>query len=92
MSKKRSLLLIIASGILSVLCSMAFVSYGAAELASLIYFIVPVFIAILTIILFLIVDFFLQKGRKWLTYSIIAFNILVGIFMRFDFYFNIIHW
>ena len=92
MTKKTSILTITASGLLSIIIATAWVNFGAISLGALIYLIVPLIIAIGTIILFFIVNEFVINNKTWVTITFIGINILTGLFMRFDFYYNIISW
>jgi hypothetical protein len=91
MSKLKSIGLLICAGIVSLLLSVAFINYGAMELGAIIYMFVPVASAFLLLVLFLLLDIFLSRFRVKITVIFILLNLLVGIFMRMDFYFNILH-
>ena len=93
MNVRNAILKIILSGILSVIISMAGVNYGAVELGAIIYFIIPVTACIITLISYkIIVNAFTINRPSILANSFIALNIVVGIFMRLDFYYNIVNW
>lgn len=92
MTKLKSILLIALSGVISCIVSMAGVEYGAIELGALIYMIVPFLTTILLIISFYLIDFFIPDKRKWIIISSFIISILMGIFLRLDFYYNIVNW
>jgi hypothetical protein len=92
MTKTKSVLTIAISGFLSIAISTIAVNYGATELAALIYVFVPAIVGLATIVLFLLVDLLIKESRTLSTIIFIVINILTGLFMRIDFYYNIINW
>ena len=92
MTKTKSVLAIAISGFLSIAISTIAVNYGATELAALIYVFVPAIVGLATIVLFLLVDLLIKESRTLSTIIFIVINILTGLFMRIDFYYNIINW
>ena len=92
MTRKESILKIALSGLLSVLISMVGVNYGAVELGAIIYFIVPVIVCLSTIFLFIIIDAYTITKKASLVKIFFIINIITGIFMRLDFYYNLINW
>ena len=62
LSKIGSVLRIAASSVLSVVIAMAGVEYGAVELGALVYMIVPLFIGIVSTLLFLYLDYLAVIG------------------------------
>jgi hypothetical protein len=91
LKKVISILTIIASGLVSIIISTAWVNYGAMELGALIYLLIPLITVTGTILLFLVADIFLKEERNLLTITFICINILTGILMRLDFYHNILN-
>lgn len=83
---------IAASGLISIILATAWVDFGAIELGAIIYFIMPLLIGLGTLILFWLTDKFIVQKRVWLTIAFIGVNILTGLFMRLDFYYNFINW
>ncbi len=93
MGKLKAMLLQVVAGILSVLIATLFVSYGAVELGALIYFVVPIIITIAAINILFIADLITGGSiRTRLAYALAIVNVLIGVFLRFDFYYNIINW
>lgn len=91
-SKRKAILIIIAAGVLSIVFAMAGVEYGATELGALIYLIVPILVNILAIILFLLLNKYTSINKRRLTLLLTIIILLIGIYLRFDFYHNIINW
>ncbi len=80
------------SGLLSIALATAWVNFGAVELGAIIYFLVPLVVALGTLILFWLTDNFIKQKRSWLTITFIGINIVTGLFMRLDFYYSFINW
>lgn len=91
MKKYQAVLLIIASILMSVIIASAFVNFGAIELGAIYYFVLPVLFGICTVILFFPVDHFLKKHRNRITMAFVAINMLVGLVLRLDFYFQFLN-
>ena len=83
---------IATSGILSIILATAWVNFGAIELGAIIYFILPLLIGFGTLILFWLTDKFLFQKRVYLTIIFIVIDVLTGLFLRLDFYYNFINW
>jgi len=92
LTKLKSILLIAASGVLSVIIATAGVEYGAVELGALIYVFVPMMVTAATVIIFFLMRRFLPEHKNWYLIVLIAINIFTGILMRLDFYYNIFNW
>ncbi|MDQ6763459.1 MAG: hypothetical protein M3015_12635 [Bacteroidota bacterium] len=91
-TKRKAILILVLSGVLSIVLAMAGVEYGAVELGALIYVIVPIIVTIIAIIIFLLIVSFTSIDRKRLTIILTTLILLIGIFLRFDFYYSIINW
>ena len=89
MNKAWSILILILSGLLSIIIGTAWVNYGAAELAVLIYVVIPVLVIIVTVLLYLLIPNTIIS-KKSLLIILILVNILTGVLMRLDFYFHIL--
>jgi hypothetical protein len=92
LSKTKSLLIIALSGLISIFFAVAWVEYGATELGVLIYFFVPIIVTISLLIISSLIELFFSVNRFWLTMTFVIINLITGIFLRFDFYYNIIGW
>ncbi len=92
MSRITSLLLISLSGIISLLLAVAWVNYGAAELAAFIYLVVPLIVLVLSVIVYLLSAWKRPAGKMPLVIIIMTLNILTGLLMRIDFYYNLFNW
>ena len=90
--KPKAILMLVLAGVLSIVLAMAGVEYGAVELGALIYLIVPIILTIVTIIVFLLIASFTSMNRKRLTIILAIVILLMGVFLRFDFYYNIMNW
>lgn len=92
MTKIKAILLLIVAGLCSIIIAMAGVVYGAIELGALIYMIIPIIVTIVAIIAFLAIDRLALVNRKQLIIIFSVIILLIGVFLRFDFYCNIINW
>lgn len=92
LSKPKALLIIALSGLISIFLATAWVKFGAMELGALIYLSVPIIVAVVTMIIFSIVDLFFSKFRFQLTIAFAIINLAIGIVMRLDFYYGIFGW
>ena len=91
-TKGKAILILLAAGLLSIGLAMAGVNYGAAELGALIYLIIPILATIIALIIFFLADKFTSVNRKRLTIILAIFILALGIFLRLDFYYDIINW
>ena len=91
MKKYQAVLLIIASILISVIIATAFVNFGAIELGAIYYFVLPVLLGLCTVILFFPVDYYFKKHRNRITLAFVAVNMLAGLVMRLDFYFQFLN-
>ena len=66
-TKRKAILILVLSGVLSIFLAMAGVEYAAVELGALIYVIVPILVTIIAIIIFLLIVSFTSIDRKRLT-------------------------
>ena len=91
-SKAKALLAIVFAGVLSIVLAMAGVDYGGIELGALVYLITPIFATIVAIVIFILIDYFTSTNRKQLVSILFIILLLLGVFLRADFYCNIINW
>jgi hypothetical protein len=85
----KSLSLLALSGILGVFIATAWVNYGAAELAALIYVVIPLCVVLISILLFFVFPHTVISKRN-LMIILVSINILTGVLMRLDFYYHIL--
>jgi hypothetical protein len=84
----KSIVILTLSFVLAILIGSGGVSYGAMELASLIYIFIPFCVFLFTILLFFVLPRNIINKRN-LMIILVATNILTGVLMRLDFYYNI---
>ena len=88
--KMKAVLLLILAGALSIVLAMAGVNYGAVELGALIYLIIPIFVTVLAIVLFFILTLITSINSKLLAIILSVVILLIGLFLRLDFYYSFI--
>ena len=91
-TKRKAIMILVSAGVLSIVLAMAGVEYGAIELGALIYAIVPILVTIISTIIFLLIVSFTSIDRKKLTIILSIIILLIGIFLRLDFYYSILNW
>ena len=91
-TKFKAILILVVAGVLSIVLAMAGVNYGAIELGALIYFFVPILVTIVAIVIFFIINSLTSINRLRLTVILSIIILLIGFFLRFDFYYNLINW
>ena len=92
MSRIVSILLICLSGIISLITAVGWINYGAAELAALIYLVIPLAVLGVSVIIYLLSAWKIPAGKTSIVIIMIVLNILTGILMRIDFYYNLFNW
>lgn len=86
LSKFKAILLIALSGLGSVFLATAWIEFGAMELGALMYLFVPIVVAVASIAIFSLIDFFTPRFRDLLTVTFVIVNLMIGIIKRLDFY------
>jgi hypothetical protein len=82
LSKVNSLALIFLSIVASWLIVNIGVDYGGMELVSLLFWVGPFFIGVITILLFLVIDWGFSRIRFWITLTFILINIILAVYFR----------
>ena len=92
LTKTKAILILVLACVLSIVLAMAGVEYGAIELGALVYFFVPIIVTIIAINIFFIIDSFNSINRFRLTVILSIIILLLGVFLRIDFYYQILNW
>ena len=85
------MLAIVISGLISIILANAWLNFGAIELGAIYNFIIPLSVLFVSIILFRILNSSGSKNIKAWIIVLCGVNILAGLILRLDFYYNFLN-
>jgi hypothetical protein len=83
-SKLTAILILVVSGIISWLIANIGVNTGNMEMAAIANVFFPPAIAVISIILFLLLDWLIKNGRFWITLVLFLATVLSGLVIRIE--------